>query len=65
MKKFNIFGAQHKGWLPPSYGKVVYDNMEQDEREVVDKLEGEESYTETMNNAGYYLSGVQLLETST
>ena len=65
LKKFNIFGAQHKGWLPPSYGKVVYDNMEQDEREVVDSFEGEASYTETMNNAGYYLSGVQLLETST
>ena len=62
LKRFNIFGAQHKGWLPPSYGKVVYDNMEQDEREVVDSFEGEASYTETMNNAGYYLSGVQLLE---
>jgi len=62
LKKFNIFGAQHKGWLPPSYGKVVYDNMDQDEREVVDSFEGEASYTETMNNAGYYLSGVQLLE---
>ncbi len=21
LKKFNIFGSQHKGWLPPSYGK--------------------------------------------
>lgn len=62
LKKFNIFGAQHKGWLPPSYGKVVYDNMERDEREVVDSFEGEESYTETMNNAGYYLSGVELLD---
>lgn len=61
LKKFNIFGAQHKGWLPPSYGKVVYDNMEPDEREVVDSFEGEESYNETMSNSGYYLSGVELL----
>ena len=61
LKKFNIFGAQHKGWLPPSYGKVNYDNMEQDEREVVDSFEGEESYNETMSNSGYYLSGIELL----
>ena len=39
--------------------------MDEDEREVVDSFEGEASYTETMNNARYYLSGVQLLETST
>ena len=62
LKKFNIFGAQHKGWLPPSYGKVNYDNLEREERAVVDSFEGEESYTETMSNAGYYLSGVSLLE---
>ncbi|NCU27575.1 DUF4942 domain-containing protein, partial [Candidatus Nomurabacteria bacterium] len=46
LKKFNIFGAQHKGWLPPSYGKVNYDNLEREERAVVDSFEGEESYTE-------------------
>ena len=61
-KKFNIFGAQHKGWLPPSYGKAVYDNLEKEERAVVDSFEGEASYTDTMSNAGYYLSGVSLLE---
>ncbi len=62
LKKFNIFGAQHKGWLPPSYGKVTYDNLEPEEQEVVDSFEGEESYNETMANSGYYISGVNLLE---
>ena len=27
LKKFNIFGSQHKGWLPPSYGKKSYKDM--------------------------------------
>lgn len=27
LKKFNIFGSQKKGWLPPSYGKKQYKDM--------------------------------------
>lgn len=36
LKKFNLFGSQHKGWLPPVYGKMHYDEMDDDEQLVVD-----------------------------
>lgn len=55
LKKFNIFGAQRKGWLPPSYGKKGYKEMEPEERAVVDEFEGEKSYSEVVSNTGYYI----------
>lgn len=55
LKKFNIFGAQRKGWLPPSYGKKTYNDMDAEERSVVDEFEGEQAYNEVVKNTGYYL----------
>ena len=55
LKKFNIFGSQKKGWLPPSYGKRRYNEMTPEEKTVIDEFEGEVSYNKTMSNAGYYL----------
>lgn len=55
LKKFNIFGSQHKGWLPPSYGKKRYSDMDPEEQAVVDSFEGEKAYNEVINNAPYYL----------
>ncbi len=55
LKKFNIFGAQRKGWLPPSYGKKGYKEMDLEERAVVDEFEGEKSYSEVVSNTGYYI----------
>jgi len=54
LKKFNIFGCQRKGWLPPSYGKTAYSDMGGSEQAVVDAFEGAKSYERTMSNAGYY-----------
>ncbi len=62
LKKFNLFGSQRKGWLPPSYGKVNYEDMDEEERAVVDEFEGEESYRDTVANSAYLLGGIQLLE---
>lgn len=65
LKKFNIFGAQHKGWLPPSYGKKGYEEMEPEEKAVVDDFEGEQEYNKVVRNKGYYLfstESVLLLE---
>lgn len=56
LKKFNIFGAQNKGWLPPHYGKKGYDEMEPEEKEVIDEFEGKESYERVIQNSGYYLA---------
>ncbi len=55
LKKFNIFGARQKGWLPPSYGRKEYCRMDDGERMVVDSFEGEASYAETFSRSEYYL----------
>lgn len=56
LKKFNIFGSQKKGWLPPSYGKKKYTDMSQAEKEVINEFEGEESYNKVLKAKGYYLA---------
>ena len=56
LKKFNIFGAQHKGWLPPSYGKKKYSDMTSEEKAVVNDFEGEAEYNKVMCNTSYYLA---------
>lgn len=55
LDKFNIFGCQKKGWLPPSYGKKKYNNMTEEEQQVVDNFQGKEKYNEIMNNKDEYL----------
>jgi hypothetical protein len=55
LKKFNIFGSQRKGWLPPSYGKKSYTEMGAEERAVVNEFEGEQEYNKVVNNTGYYI----------
>lgn len=55
LEKFNIYGSQRKGWLPPSYGKKSYREMDIKERKVVDEFQGEGSYNEVMNKKDYYI----------
>ena len=55
LKKFNIYGSQKKGWLPPSYAKTNFKNMNKEEQEVVVAFEGKDSYKETMTNKEYYI----------
>ena len=55
LNKFNIFGSQRKGWLPPAYGKKSYDEMTAEERAVVDEFQGREAYEQVMNNPQKYL----------
>jgi hypothetical protein len=57
--RFNIFGSQSKNWLPPGYGKKSYNEMDEEEKRVVDEFEGELSYKKVMNNPDKYI-----LETS-
>ncbi|MBU8607798.1 DUF4942 domain-containing protein [Bacillus pumilus] len=55
LKKFNIFGSQKKGWLPPSYGNTEYTEMNEEERAVINEFEGEREYNKTMKNKSYYM----------
>lgn len=55
LKKFNIFGSQKKNWLPPTYGKVKYNDMTEEEKSVINEFEGRESYEKTMANKDYFI----------
>ena len=68
LKKFNIFGSQHKGWLPPSYGKKAYKDMTVEEKAIINEFEGEKEYNKVISNKEYYLfdgSNLNLLEEKT
>lgn len=69
LKKFNIFGSQKKGWLPPSYGKKQYKDMTPEEKSVVNEFEGEKEYNKVMSDTKYYLfdenNSMNLLEDRT
>ncbi|QST02792.1 DUF4942 domain-containing protein (plasmid) [Pontibacillus sp. ALD_SL1] len=54
LHKFNLFGSERKGWLPPCYGKKNYDTMTKEEQEVVQSFEGETSYQNVMKHQSYY-----------
>ena len=58
IERFNIYAAQQKRWLPPSYGKKTYSNMNAEEKAVIDSFQGEAAYKEVMQKAGYYLAPV-------
>lgn len=66
LKKLNIFGSQHKKWLPPGYGKKSYTEMDSEEKAVIDEFEGKESYEDIVRNAKYFIydpkTGVPMLE---
>lgn len=56
LKKFNLYGCQRKGWLPPSYGKKSYNEMNEAERKVIDAYEGEKEYAEVIRRKDYYIA---------
>lgn len=55
LKKFNVFGSKQKGWLPPSYGKKRYSDMEEEEKRVVDEFQGQEDYDHILVHADQYI----------
>lgn len=58
IERFNIYAAQNKQWLPPTYGKKAYKDMDAEEKAVIDDFQGEAAYTEIMTKADYYLAPV-------
>ena len=54
--RFNIYAAQQRGWLPPSYGKKQYADMDDAERKVVDSFQGAEAYAKVLQRPDYYLA---------
>ena len=56
LAKFNLYGCQKKGWLPPSYGKKNFNEMSEEEKQVIDSFEGETHYGMVMDRKDYYIS---------
>ena len=57
LAKFNIFAARHKKWLPPSFGKKRYKEMNSMEKKVVDSfMGGEAAYDKVLARADYFLA---------
>ena len=59
LEKFNVFASQKKGWLPPSYGRKRYTDMNEDEKKVVDAFQGRDQYEKVMQRRDYYLNAQQ------
>ena len=56
--RFNIYACQHKSWLPPTYGKIHYDDMTDEEKEVIDSFQGKKEYEKVVCEKDYYLRPV-------
>lgn len=54
--RFNIYAAQNKKWLPPSYGKKQYKDMTSEEKAVIDSFQGEKAYNKVLDRKDYYLA---------
>jgi len=60
LAKFNLFAAQNKNWLPPSFGKKHYKQMDDEERAVVDSFTGgEKEYEQMLARSDYYFADAQ------
>lgn len=53
--RLNIFAGRNKGWLPPCYGRKRYEDMEAEEKAVIDEFQGAEAYNQVMSNPGNYI----------
>ena len=53
--RLNIYVGRQRMWLPPTYGKVRYDDMDEESRCVVDEFQEREKYDEVMNAPGEYI----------
>lgn len=56
LHKFNLYAARDKKWLPPSYGRKAYREMDAEEKKVVDAFEGEASYGQVLQRKEYFLA---------
>lgn len=56
LKRFNIYASRHLGYLPPTYGNKHYNDMTEEEKQVIDSFQGKEDYEKIMCNPSYYLS---------
>lgn len=51
----NLYVCRHNNWLPPSYGKKTYEQMDEEEKTVIDEFQGKEKYAQVLANPEIYL----------
>lgn len=54
--RYNIYVGKTRNWLPPSYGKKKYSDLDFEEKAVVDSFQTETEYNKVVANASYYLA---------
>lgn len=61
--RLNIFCARQRNWLPPTYGRTAYANLDAEEKAVVDSFHGdgtegsgEQAYAAVMARPDYFLA---------
>lgn len=47
VKRLNVFAGRHYNMLPPDYGNHPYQDLTEDDQQLVDEFEGEQSYADT------------------
>lgn len=56
--RLNIFVGKRRNWLPPQYGRKAYNDMAQEEKEIVVSFDGtEENYEKVFQHQNEYLIG--------
>ena len=58
--RLNIFAAQKKNWLPPTYGKKHYADMTAEEKAVIDDFQGEKEYEAILADPSMLISSGDL-----
>lgn len=53
--RLNIFAGRQYHWLPPYYGKVKYEEMDEEGKSVIDEFQGRDSYNKVVLNPQAYL----------
>jgi len=57
LARFNIFAAKGKNWLPPSFGKKRYKDMQPEEQKVAKSFMGTaDRYDKVVQHANYFLA---------
>lgn len=53
--RLNIYVGRQRAWLPPTYGSVNYDQMDDESKRVVDEFQGREKYEAVINCPNDYI----------
>lgn len=61
VNRLNIYVGRQRAWLPPTYGKVHYVEMDEESRRVVDEFQGSEAYDAVMQSPEDYIIETQAM----